>query len=84
MAERKTYILIEHNGERQLVKSLAGHEGCKVIKDRVPEPPSPHCTLCPKGKWVADPGAAERAEIRKLVRAGRLKEALERVRDNNA
>lgn len=74
---RKTFILIERDGERQLVKSLDGCEGWKVVKSRVPEQPTPHCYLCPKGKWVDDPEAAEQARIKRLLREGRLGEALD-------
>ena len=76
MAERKTYMLIEKDGKRQLVKSLNGHEGWTVVKDRVPDPPSSHHHLTAEGTWAEDAEAKERGEIRRLIRAGRLREAL--------
>lgn len=82
--DRKTYLLIEQDGQRLLVKSLKGHEGAKVIHNRVPEPKNEHCQLCPKGTWVEDKQAKERGEIRKLIREGRLGEALDRLGKSNA
>lgn len=77
MAERKTYLLIERDGERQLVKSLDGYEGWAVVKDRVPEPPTPHAKLNAEGAWAEDAEAAEQAQVKRLLRQGRLREALE-------
>lgn len=77
---RKTYLLVETpSGERMLVKSLAGHGGCKVVRDRVPEPPNEHCWLCPKGTWIEDAQARERAELKRLIHEGRVGEALDRL-----
>jgi hypothetical protein len=54
-------ILIEHNGERLLVNSLDGHEGCKVIEQDVEEQPHDHCRR-ENGRWVEDTEAKAKAE----------------------
>lgn len=78
---RKSYLLIETPaGERLMVKSMAGHEGCTVIRDRVPEPPGPHCRLCPKGRWIDDPAAAERERLNRMTQAELVDEMLRRAR----
>lgn len=56
-------ILIEHEGERQLVHSLDGYDGCKVIAKNVDPPPHDHCTWA-KGKWVEDAAAKVAADHR--------------------
>jgi hypothetical protein len=73
-------ILIEHNGERMLVQSIKGHDGCTVVRKNVPEQPSAHHRLSEDGKWVEDADAKERAEVRRLIRDGRLREALARLK----
>jgi hypothetical protein len=80
---RKTYILIEHNGERALVKSLNGHDGCKVIRERVPEPPSDHCRLCPKGTWNEDAEAKEQARIERMNKSEIADEIVRRMQTAN-
>lgn len=52
-----TMILIELNGERQLVLSLDGYEGATVIKEGVDEQPSDFHKLDDKGAWVLDEDA---------------------------
>lgn len=79
---RKTYLLIEApNGERMLVRSLAGHEDCRVVNDRVPEPPNDHCRLCPKGKWIEDEAAKEEARLARMSRGELIAEVLRRAKE---
>lgn len=56
-------ILIEHNGERQLVESLRGYRGCKVIERDVEHPPHAHCRR-EDGRWVEDEEAKRAADER--------------------
>lgn len=46
-------ILIEQDGEQQLVESLEGHDGCKVLAQDVQPPPQECCTW-ENGQWVVD------------------------------
>jgi hypothetical protein len=73
-------IIRTASGDMLLVKSLAGHEGCTIIRKNVPEQPSAHHRLTDDGKWVEDADAKERAEVRRLIRDGRLREALARLK----
>ena len=54
-------ILIDFNGEQQLVESIDGYEGCTVIAEDVGAPPSDHCTFA-DGAWVEDTAAKAAAE----------------------
>jgi hypothetical protein len=75
------YTLIQSaSGEHLLVKSLDGHDGCTVVRKNVPEQPSAHHRLTQEGKWVEDTEAKDRSEIRKLIRDGRLREAIDRLK----
>lgn len=62
-------ILIEHDGEKMLVESIEGHEGCTVLCDHVDDAPHDHCTLCDDGEWVEDLGAMETAAINRMTNA---------------
>jgi hypothetical protein len=75
-------ILIKHKGETLLVESLDGYPKAKVIATDVPHPPHDHCRW--DGKWVEDADAKaqaeQRAKLRRLIRDGRLREALARLK----
>ena len=75
-------ILIEHNGERQLVHSLDGHDGCKVIAKNVEPPPHDHCTWS-KGKWVEDAAAKAEADHRARLNAMTRAELVEHLLEAN-
>jgi len=51
-------ILIELNGEQQLVESLDGYDGCTVIEKDVEPPPSDYCARV-DGVWVEDQAEKE-------------------------
>lgn len=76
-------ILIELNGERQLVKSLDGCEGCKVIERDVEASPSDFAKR-EGGSWVEDTEAkstAKRnAKLLKMTRAEFMDHILSEVR----
>jgi len=72
-------LLIEHNGERMLVLSTDGHDGCTVIAKNVPEQPSPFHRL--EGKvWVEDAAAKERARVERMTKQELIAEVLRQVR----
>ena len=79
-------ILIEHNGERQLVHSLDGYAGCKVIARNVKPPPHDHYTWS-KGKWVEDADAKaaadHRARLNTMTRGELVEHVLDAVREPN-
>jgi hypothetical protein len=54
-------ILIELNGESQLVGSLDGYDGWTVVEKELDPPPSDHCTLV-DGVWVEDADAKAAAD----------------------
>jgi hypothetical protein len=63
-------ILIELNGERQLVESLDGYDGCTVVAEGVDAPPSDHCQFV-DGAWLEDEDARAEAEwLGSTVRRG--------------
>lgn len=62
-------ILIEHDGEKMLVDSLDGHDGCTVLCDHVEDAPHDHCSMCDDGEWIEDTAALERARINKMSNA---------------
>lgn len=66
------------DGERMLVRDLAGHEGCTVIA-KVPEQPTDFHELSERGEWKHNPAAQERARIDALSNAELLEEALARL-----
>ena len=76
-------ILIEKGGERQLVESLDGYDGWKVVERDVDRPPS---TFAKRegGKWVEDTEAKEKAErnakLEKMTRAELVDHILDEVR----
>jgi hypothetical protein len=54
-------ILIELDGERQLVESLDGYAGWAVIEKDVDLPPSDYCARV-DGAWVEDTAAKDAGE----------------------
>jgi hypothetical protein len=54
-------ILIELNGDRQLVDSLDGYDGWSVVADGIDPPPSDHCHF-EGGQWVEDETAKAAAD----------------------
>lgn len=78
------YTLIQSaSGERLLVKSLDGHEGCTVVRKNVPEPPSAFHRLNDTGKWEEDAGAKERNRLNRMTRAELIDEVIRRVQTAN-
>jgi hypothetical protein len=69
---------IEHNGERQVVSSLDGYPGHKLLAKDVPPRPD-FATDFQSGKWVVDEEAKaeaqEIADLAALGSRGRLKKA---------
>lgn len=61
-------ILIEHNGETQLVNSTDGYPGCRVIAHNVPHPPG-DCCRWQDGAWVECPDLKAKAKAERLARA---------------
>jgi len=65
-------IYIEIDGERQLVASLDGYEGAKVIETDVAAAPS-HQAKREAGTWVEDADAKAKAKLEaKLLNMSRL------------
>lgn len=76
-------ILIELNGERQLVESLDGYKGCSIIEKNVDHPPHEHCYRS-EGRWIEDleakDQAAEHARLHAMSRGELVEHILRRVR----
>jgi hypothetical protein len=66
--------LIEMNGEEQVVETLRGCDGCKVIAENVPEKPD-FATKFKNGKWEIDAAQKEEAALAVLPLRERHKRA---------
>jgi len=66
------------NGDVMLVRSLEGHEDCKILEENVSEPRVPGCERVPKADGKGKRWKINKDESRRMIRAAQLR-AMDRI-----